>query len=66
MARECYEDRNTYGQRTCGYHAELLTERRVPSQTQDRPMILLVCPVSGKQLVVLAGGPGLGGFFNPR
>jgi len=53
MPRECYEDRDDYGQPICGYHVEPLTPRRIPSPTQNQPMVELVCPESGHPLRVI-------------
>lgn len=52
MPRECYEDNDASGESICGYHREPLIEKRIPSQTQNQPMIVLICPASGRQLKV--------------
>ena len=53
MAPDCNEVRDSDGQRICGQHGEPLVEKRIPSQTQNRPMIVLFCPISGKQIRVI-------------
>lgn len=50
MPRACYEDMGASGESICGYHREPLIEKRIPSPTQSQPMIVLFCPVSGREL----------------
>jgi hypothetical protein len=50
---ECFEKLDASGQWICGYHREPLHEKVDPSQTQNQPLITLICPRSGVPLKVL-------------
>ena len=53
MALDCYEARDSFGRLICGQHGEPLDQKRIPSQTQNRPIIVMFCPISGMRIRVI-------------